>query len=716
MTIKKETKKRSSHFVIFVQVVVCFIMVAFWPKVGKSTSANDLYLIKKYQQNDYEDLLNYLPFEQRSYYDEWQLYLLYKILVNNQEYEKAKIVLEVLEEKVDPYFKPVIVSEEIDLYLQKGDKKSLLDLLIRSVDKDTNHFLEEQIEKILVENFNEFDDKPLLKRCIEKLAPPYRSFHKNSDIIKLYFDSLAKNDPNRRNVQIAIWEFSDISETSDSDKYIVKYVKRHIGTYQEAVLNHFKTQKYYKNYRYIIKEIPTYLSLLGSFDPNIHESLRDIYFYSLKRNKQYSQAINLLKTEKKRDALKLSIADALSIKFSFWLSKDEPKEAIAIIHRLKKLGESIDLRDKYYAVANYYYYKGQYSNSLLFFNQLQYSEIEKEEVAPIQWKLFRIHHTLKNIKDLTKIAQWAAEYQFESDEMAARFCYWGYKLQLYQQGSMMQCYEDFPLTYYGLHSEEQLKKEQKTIKTKTSSSLISLVKTEGSLKEKRFLNFLELLYQLDNTKLADSIAKLYFNKNNEISVFVRLADSLIRARRYYLLQTILDTHYRAELPSSLLNRELLLPYFYPAAFKSRVKTLSQKTSVPEMLVFSVMREESHFRTEVESVAGAVGLMQLMPQTAKYIGKTIGLKVNLENLVEPELNLKLGTTYLKRLLKRYKGNKFYTLAAYNGGPTNVKRWIKRAKSKDIDYFVESITFNETQNYVRRVMRSFYIYQKLYGKAL
>jgi soluble lytic murein transglycosylase len=64
------------------------------------------------------------------------------------------------------------------------------------------------------------------------------------------------------------------------------------------------------------------------------------------------------------------------------------------------------------------------------------------------------------------------------------------------------------------------------------------------------------------------------------------------------------------------------------------------------------------------------------------------------------------------MKRYKGNLFYTLAAYNGGPTNVKRWIKKTKSKDNDEFVETITFTETKNYVRRVMRTFYIYRDMY----
>ena len=105
-------------------------------------------------------------------------------------------------------------------------------------------------------------------------------------------------------------------------------------------------------------------------------------------------------------------------------------------------------------------------------------------------------------------------------------------------------------------------------------------------------------------------------------------------------------------------------------------------------------------------------MQLMPKTAKYIGKKIGMKVQEDKLKKPEINMKLGAAYLKRLLRRYDGNVIHSLAAYNGGPTNVKRWRKRLTSNDNDEFVESITFTETKNYVRRVMRTYYLYRTLY----
>jgi soluble lytic murein transglycosylase len=131
-----------------------------------------------------------------------------------------------------------------------------------------------------------------------------------------------------------------------------------------------------------------------------------------------------------------------------------------------------------------------------------------------------------------------------------------------------------------------------------------------------------------------------------------------------------------------------------------------------MLILSVMREESHFNPQVKSIAGAIGLMQLMPKTAEYMAQKTGTHVTIDSLNDPEVNLRLGSAYLKNLMNRYEGNLFYTLAAYNGGPSNVTRWLQKTKTKDNDDFIETITYRETQNYVRRVMRSYYLYRYLY----
>ncbi len=263
------------------------------------------------------------------------------------------------------------------------------------------------------------------------------------------------------------------------------------------------------------------------------------------------------------------------------------------------------------------------------------------------------------------------------------------------------------MTYYGLHSEFSA-----GLNTTDTNYTLKNPTNRITKRERRFKKFLEVLYSVGENEMADLIVRDYFQKNNDISRLIEIAEVLSRAKRFHLIQNIAQVHYRELLQNDEKSHQQLLRYFYPNAYSQEVKKYSKETRVPEVLVFSVMREESTFRPEVESIAGAIGLMQLMPRTAGYVGKSIGLKVKQSNLTEPDLNLKLGTAYLKKLLKRYKGNLFYTLAAYNGGPTNVRRWVRGLKTKDTDHFVEAIPYRETQNYVRRVMRSFYIYQKIY----
>lgn len=132
------------------------------------------------------------------------------------------------------------------------------------------------------------------------------------------------------------------------------------------------------------------------------------------------------------------------------------------------------------------------------------------------------------------------------------------------------------------------------------------------------------------------------------------------------------------------------------------------------LIHSIIYRESMFDKNAVSSAGARGLMQLMPATAKAVSKTKG-KFNHSNLTEnPAYNVKLGTMYLEQLINSYNGFYPMAIAAYNAGPRNVGKWIKlfgdpRKKEVDVLDWVELIPIYETRNYVQRVMETYYIYQ-------
>ncbi|MFN8627299.1 MAG: transglycosylase SLT domain-containing protein [Candidatus Binatia bacterium] len=162
----------------------------------------------------------------------------------------------------------------------------------------------------------------------------------------------------------------------------------------------------------------------------------------------------------------------------------------------------------------------------------------------------------------------------------------------------------------------------------------------------------------------------------------------------------------ADLPDAARQRVL-----YPLAFWTIVTHAAASHALDPFLVEAVMRQESRFDPQAQSPAQAYGLMQLLPQTATRVAAN-GRTVAPAALVEPELNIDLGTRYLTQLLDRYAGNVLKALAAYNGGEGAVGKWERRFGDLDLDEFVESISYRETRDYVKRVMTNYRAYRRLY----
>lgn len=153
---------------------------------------------------------------------------------------------------------------------------------------------------------------------------------------------------------------------------------------------------------------------------------------------------------------------------------------------------------------------------------------------------------------------------------------------------------------------------------------------------------------------------------------------------------------------------------FPRGFEREVKTYSARNGLDENLVYSLIREESRFTGNAVSVANAFGLMQLIMPTAREVAAEEGEEIkSREDLFAPARNIRLGTRYLGRMLKRFGGDVPAALAAYNAGPSRARRW-KRGALKDLepDEFTESVPFDETRNYIRRIFRSYGAYTALY----
>jgi soluble lytic murein transglycosylase len=150
---------------------------------------------------------------------------------------------------------------------------------------------------------------------------------------------------------------------------------------------------------------------------------------------------------------------------------------------------------------------------------------------------------------------------------------------------------------------------------------------------------------------------------------------------------------------------------YPRPFVATVAELEARYALPHGLLHAVMRQESAFRPDARSPVGAVGLMQLMPQTAERVADELGLEYQADRLEQAPYNLQLGAFYLRKLLDTFQGRVVLALAAYNAGPQAVSRWLEGGRNLDADLWVARIPYRETRGYVQRVTASWVTYQYL-----
>jgi soluble lytic murein transglycosylase len=165
------------------------------------------------------------------------------------------------------------------------------------------------------------------------------------------------------------------------------------------------------------------------------------------------------------------------------------------------------------------------------------------------------------------------------------------------------------------------------------------------------------------------------------------------------------------------ERTLLLHDFnlrYPAPYRSELQEHIRDNNLEEAWVYGLMRQESRFTPHAKSNAGAAGLMQIMPTTARWAAHRLGMKGYRTALIhELEINLKIGTYYLKTVLSQFDNNPVLASAAYNAGPARAQQWRGDVPLEGAIY-IETIPFDETRDYVKKVMSNTVYYSRLFGQ--
>lgn len=155
--------------------------------------------------------------------------------------------------------------------------------------------------------------------------------------------------------------------------------------------------------------------------------------------------------------------------------------------------------------------------------------------------------------------------------------------------------------------------------------------------------------------------------------------------------------------------------FYPKSYEEFVSMYSDEYGVDENLIFAVIKAESNFQEDAVSHKDALGLMQIMKETAEDVARKYNIEIDFNNsereILNVQNNIKIGTKYLAVLLEKYK-NIEVAVAAYNAGIGTVDNWIEKGIIKSDGSDIENIPYKETNNYVRKILRNYKIYQDLY----
>jgi soluble lytic murein transglycosylase len=230
------------------------------------------------------------------------------------------------------------------------------------------------------------------------------------------------------------------------------------------------------------------------------------------------------------------------------------------------------------------------------------------------------------------------------------------------------------------------------------------------------------LYQLGQDQEAWKLWQAEFHNPDQPSVAEQFTDGVMRLGvgdhlDGIFMVSFLSERDKPEEQAQYKDLKKQLGYWYalyPFPYLEPIEAFSQERQLNPLLVTALIRQESRFMSDITSSAGAVGLMQVMPDTGAWVAEKIKLKEY--KLDDPEDNIKLGTWYLDYTHSEYANNSMLAVASYNAGPGAVGDWVAKKGVGDPDQFVESIPYSETRGYVKSVFENYWNYLRLYNPEI
>lgn len=560
-----------------------------------------------------------------------------------------------------------------DVYHEKGNHKESL----------------ETVRKLI----SEFPDSPLIKKArireikeaqelnelnIEELFKSYiKDYPKENAIKYLYALWLKENNmPAKaknifKEIYISAGDLSDVAyhEISSSD-----LTNREV---LERATNLIKNMEY-KNAETLLK------GLLDKEDGRLKKEILNKLGYSLFKQKRYIEASDVYKKADER----------------YWefrsLYRAGQKEII-----LKELNNMFDMGDKrmgsiLLAVGSDMRRDGRFDEAIALFKKIKdrFSDDKEEADWNIGWTYYQKGEYDKASAIFNDL------YDRYND---VKYLYW-YARSLEESGSKAEeIYNKIVETNNNLYAFLANIKNNNLQNALAKKSSISVDYNFNSFNksESKYLNYLlrvDTLLELNLKKEAVDEILFVSKKINSYYDILYLISKL---------QEVGEYKHSIRIATKLPFTDNIIRFLYPVAYMDMIEKVSQNNRLDPFIVLSVIREESRFDPWAKSPAGALGLMQLMPETAFKVNKGFRNSYDILNIKN---NISSGVRLLGYLQKEF-GSYTCAIAAYNAGEDNVKKWLKNRSYKSIDEFIEDIPFQETRNYVKKVLSSYFIYRSI-----
>lgn len=276
----------------------------------------------------------------------------------------------------------------------------------------------------------------------------------------------------------------------------------------------------------------------------------------------------------------------------------------------------------------------------------------------------------------------------------------------------------YPDTYYGLEALEKISPAPTRKEPGGAESSLKL----GDLGKEKDFDRASVLIRLGRDEEATfELESLRKKRYNDINLRYNLTLTYGRSKKFYEAineaETLIDFFKETgKWPGFLhISERGLLEINFPRYYRDEVEKRAREFRLDENFIYAIIREESRFNEKDVSSSGAIGLMQIIPSTGRWIMEKACLKdIGTEDLFKPDINIFLGSWYLKYLLDRFNGDLLLAVASYNGGPGLIERWVNSLESVDRDIIIEMMPKEETKYYCQKVLFSYHMYKMIYGK--